>query len=68
MQAAIHYKYPAFVKHLIKGGVDLSFPPQEVPCDNFDPECSLEYRKTPFMLQAAIAGNVEVIKALEAAG
>ena len=38
-----------------------------VPVDN-DPSSSILYRQTPFMIQAAVAGNVEVIKALEAAG
>ena len=53
---------------LIQKGVNLSNPPNKVPPLNNDPDCHLNYRQAPFIIQAAVAGDVKVMKTLVKAG
>ena len=52
----------------ITNGVDLSTPPLKVPPLQHDEECHINYRSSPFIIQAACAGNVDSMKKLVAAG
>lgn len=68
LQAAIYSKQAEIAQLFISKGVDLTNPPNKVPPLTSDPSCHLNYRQAPFIIQAACAGDLAVMKALVAAG
>ena len=52
------------IKHLIGKKVDLKKPPSFVTEVTSDPACSENYRPSPFIIQAACHGNLEIFKIL----
>ena len=64
VQACIHWDKPDVLKYFIEKGVDLAAPPMTVSPMNNDLECHEKYRKSPFVVQAACKGSLEVFKML----
>ena len=56
------------VRHLIAKGVSLSKPPTSVTDVRIDPACADNYRVSPFIIQAACHGNLEIFKLLVTGG
>ena len=56
------------VKYLIGKKVDLTKPPNFVTDVDSDPLCAENYRISPFIIQAACHGTIEIFKLLVAAG
>ena len=67
-QAAIYFKQPEMVKFLIAKKIDLTKPPNFVTDVDSDPSCAENYRVSPFIVQAACHGSLEIFKLLIAAG
>lgn len=56
------------VKYLIEKGCDMTSPPQQVmPLHDF-PDLDKTYQQSPYIIQAACAGNLDVVKTLVKAG
>ena len=68
MQAAIYCRQPDLVKALIQRGVDLANPPAKVPPLQAHPDCHSNYRQSPFIIQAACAGDKKTMEILMASG
>ena len=68
MQASIFCKNHEMVKALIQRGADLTNPPQKVPPLQAHPECHIEYRSSPYIIQAACYGDKKIMELLIAAG
>ena len=68
MQASIYCKNHEMVKTLITRGCDLDNPPQKVPALTGHPECHIEYRRAPYIIQAACYGDKKIMEMLVAAG
>ena len=68
LQASIYCGKPEFVRMLIKKNVDLTKPPKKVGPIGVDYEVESNYIETPYVLQAAAAGNVDTMKELLKAG
>lgn len=56
------------VKALIKGGANLTKAPMQVPPLQGHDDLHLKYRQSPFILQAASYGTIEIFKTLLDAG
>lgn len=65
---AIYKKDAEIVKALIAKGIDLKSPPQTIPPVRTYKTMHEDYRKTPFVIQAACAGDVGIMKLLIYAG
>jgi hypothetical protein len=58
------------VEALLKMGMQsmLAAPPVTIPHDAMDPKSTVDYRKSPYIIQACVAGNIPVFDALVKAG
>ena len=69
MQAAIHFRNHEMVLALLqRGGMDLSNPPDFVPPITDHLEVHTEYRRSPFIIQAACYGDKVIMEILIATG
>lgn len=68
MQAAIHYKNSAIVKHVIMKGFKLENPPSSIDVMTEAPAMDRDYRPTPYIIQAITSSSLEIVKILLAAG
>jgi len=68
MASAVRAGHPKIIDLLCKKGVKLEYPPNNVSMAGDDPLWSVNYRKTPFLLQACQMGNVDVVQHLVTLG
>lgn len=68
LQAALQFGQPDITKMCLERGVDISAPPNQVSPIGSHPQAHLQYRKSPFIVQAACSGGLENFKLLRQAG